>query len=52
MTCALRPEDVVKLVDIDEVENIYMIFTQGMRAKAEEIKEHLLQRIKKEEGIK
>ena len=52
VTCALRPEDVVKLVDIDEVENIYMIFTQGTRAKAEEIKEHLLQRIKKEEGIK
>lgn len=52
VTCALWPEDVVKLADIDEVENIYMIFTRETRAKAEEIKEHLLQRIKKEEGIK
>lgn len=52
ITCAFHPEDVVKLVDIEDVDNIYIIYGQGTGAKAKEIKEHLLQRIMKEGGIK
>lgn len=52
ITCAFHPEDIVKLVDIEDVDNIYVIYGQGTDAKAKEIKEHLLQRIMKEREIK
>jgi hypothetical protein len=45
--CALRPEDVVKLVDIDRVDKIYILFAVYTQPKALEIKEHLVKRIEK-----
>ena len=48
--CALRPEEVVKLVDIQNVDKIYILFAVYTRPKALEIKEHLVKRIEK--GVK
>ena len=45
--CALNPEDVVKLVDLDQVDRIYILHAVYTRPKALENKEHLAMRIKK-----
>ena len=46
--CALNVEDVVKLVNISEVDRIYLLYSEGTRPKTAEIKEHLMKRIEKE----
>lgn len=48
--CALNPEDIVKLVNLSEVDKIYILHAVYTRPKAVEIKEHLIQRMKK--GVK
>jgi len=47
--CALNPEDVVKLVNLSEVDKIYILHAVYTRPKALEIKEHLIKRIQKGE---
>lgn len=48
--CALKPEEVVKLVDIQNVDKIYILFAVYTRPKALEIREHLIKRLEK--GVK
>lgn len=50
--CALNPEDVVKLVNLSEVDKIYILHAVYTRPKALEIKEHLIKRIQKGEKIR
>ena len=45
--CAVKPEEVVKLVDIENVDKIYILFAVYTRPKALEIREHLMRRIEK-----
>ena len=48
MECALNVEDVVKLVNISDVDRIYILYSEGNRMKADEIKGYLMKRIAKE----
>lgn len=45
--CAVKPEEVVRLVDIENVDKIYILFAVYTRPKALEIREHLMRRIEK-----
>lgn len=50
--CAVKPEEVVKLVDFENVDKIYILFAVYTRPKALEIREHLMRRIEKGGRIK
>ncbi len=38
ITCAFHPEDVVKLVDIEDVDNIYIVYGQEQARRLRKLK--------------
>ena len=47
IACAVRPEEVVDLIDVDAVDKIFILFAVYTRPKALEVRENLMERLNK-----
>ena len=47
IACALHPEGVVDLIDVDAVDKIFILFAVYTRPKALEVRENLMERLNK-----